>query len=524
MNQSRYQPPIHSAPHVLAPPPITTISDESTDESTLLSPARTALIVAVVTSVGTGLRLHLLAARSLWIDEASSVHFATMPWWPFLRLLWGSQGNMTLYYFLLRAWIHLGDSEFVVRSLSVLFGVLTIPAIYMLAARLFDRATGVTAAILLSVHSFHIHWSQEARGYSLLTLLLVLTTSALVSAMKSKGNRRDWIIFAVAAALCVYVHVFAVLVLAAYALSVVLPRPFRVDLSTIVFTSVVFAFLVAPMAAFVLVHRHGGQIDWIPQPTLSDLSEFLGLLTSQGGIFLVVIYLVLCTLAVLYSTRATRPDAENWAIRLLMMWLVLPPLLTLGASLIKPIFYARYLVMCVPALVILAARGLTRLYNVPAVKHWASTVALVLMVVLSGWGVHKYFAGFTTEASDWRSAVSYILEHQRPGDGAIFFIPNTYPYLYYTDRAESQHRVTRAPDVLYPPTPPSRAVSREEVRSGISGRERIWLILHFASEHPRESAIIQSTLAETFQLQEQRVFPEKDSITVALYSRAETAR
>ena len=503
MNQVQDQATIHSSPPTASTLRVTTISHESAN----LSTARMALILAVVTFLGAALRLHLLAARSLWIDEASSVHFATMPRWPFLRLLWTSQGNMTLYYFLLRAWIHLGDSEFVVRSLSVLFGVLTIPAIYMLGMRLFDRATGVTAAALLSVHSFHIHWSQETRAYSLLTLLLVLTTYALISAMESNQERRHWIAFAVAAVLCVYAHIFAVLVLAGYALVIMFPRPFSVGVRTIIFPGVVFAFLVAPMAAFVLLHRDGGPINWIPQPTLAEISEFLELLTGQGGIFLVVIYLALCSLAVLYSTKTTWSEKEGWAIRLLALWLVLPVLLTLGASLIKPVFYPRYMVMCVPALVILAARGLTRLYDVLAVKYWAGAAALVLVLALSGWGIHRYFEGFATEASDWRSAVSYILEHQQPGDGAVFFIPNTYPYLYYTHRAESQHSVTKAPAVLYPPTP-WRPVSRDEVRSVTTGRERVWLILHLASDRPRESTMIQSALAETFQLHEQRVFTD----------------
>src|SRR6202162_2143518 len=115
MNQVQGPTAIHSSPRTA---PIIG-SKTSSHERASASPLGMALILGTVTLVGAALRLHLLAARSLWIDEASSVHFATMPWWPFLRLLWGSQGNMTLYYFLLRAWIHLGDSEFVVRSLSV---------------------------------------------------------------------------------------------------------------------------------------------------------------------------------------------------------------------------------------------------------------------------------------------------------------------------------------------------------------------------------------------------------------------
>src|SRR5262249_26240684 len=156
-----------------------------------------AALLAVIMLLGAWVRLHHLGARSLWIDEAASVYFADMRWKPFLRLLWGYQGNMTLYYFVLRAWTYLGNSEFVVRSLSAVFGILTIGAVYALGKRLFDRPTGVIAAALLSVHSFHIAFSQEARAYSLLTFLLVATTYVLVIAMESEKRQLPWLGFAV---------------------------------------------------------------------------------------------------------------------------------------------------------------------------------------------------------------------------------------------------------------------------------------------------------------------------------------
>jgi mannosyltransferase len=185
---------------------------------TILSPFRAGLILGVTTIFGAALRLHQLSAKSFWIDEGASVSFATIPLRPFLYTLWSYQGNMALYYFLLRAWIHFGDSEFVVRSLSVLFAVLTIPAIYFLGKRLFDRTTGLTAAVLLSVHSFHVQWSQEARGYSLLTLLLVLAAYFLICAMESKEESLGyWIAFTVTAALSFYAHIFAGFVLATFA-------------------------------------------------------------------------------------------------------------------------------------------------------------------------------------------------------------------------------------------------------------------------------------------------------------------
>jgi len=475
------------------------------------------LILGVATLAGAALRLHSLDARSLWIDEAASVRFATLPWWPFLHTLWDYQGNMSVYYFVLRWWIHLGDSEFMVRALSVLFGVLTIPAIYFLGTKLFDWATGLASATLLSVHSFHIHWSQETRAYTLLTLLLVLATCFFVSAIES-NRKRYWIAFSVTAALCIYAHVFAMLVLAAHALCIVFPRPFRVATRNVAAAMILFGFLCAPMAAFVLLH-HSDQIAWIPRTTLADVFEFLKLLTSQGGILLVVIYLALCGLAFLQPGGCDRSERTSWALRLLGLWLVLPPALTLFAGLVKPIFYPRYMLLCVPALVILAARGLVTLSGLPAVRYWAAAPALVLVLSLSAWGTRQYFANFPTETSDWRSAVDYILQRQQSGDGVVFYIPNYYAYMYYAHRAESQHKVTGAPDILYPPMP-WRPISRAELEGDISGRKRVWLVLHIESMNPEKSAIVQSTIGERLQLQEKKLFPGEDLITVELFTEA----
>jgi len=486
-------------------------------ETSVLTPARIGLLLGVATIIGAVLRLHLLAARSLWIDEAASVSFATLSGKAFLKTLWGYQGNMALYYTVLHGWIHLGDSEFAVRSLSVLCGVLTIPAIYLLGARLFDRVTGLTAAALLSVHSFHIHWSQETRAYSLLILLLVVTSYVLVLAMESPRKMRYWMVFSVLAALCVYAHVFAVLVLAALALAIIFPGPFRVDVPTVVASAAVFGLLCEPMAAFVVV-QHADQLDWIPRPSLAGIYEFLKLLTGQGGVLLIVAYFALCGLALLDPPGIKRSKKENWALRLLVLWLFLLPVVTLAATPIKPLFYPRYMVICVPALVLLAARGITNLYRLPTVKHWPAVAAFFLVITLSAWGTHEYFVNLANETSDWRSAVNYILEHQQPGDGAVFFLPNAYCYRYYVHRAESQHAVSTAPDVLYPPAV-VRSQLADDLRQLTAGRQRVWFILHIEVIDPQAAAIIQSTLAERFQVVERHKFPGEDLITVALYSR-----
>src|SRR5438105_11740181 len=172
------------------------------------------LALAAVTLLAAWLRLHRLAGHSLWSDEAFSVQFAHISAAHFWKRSWSREGNMLLYYLLLRLWVHIGDTEFWVRLPSVIFGVAAVPMIYLLGRDLFSRATGLIAAALLAVHAFHIYFSQEARSYSLLVFLLIVSSYFFARLPASPERRLYRVAYPLASALAFYAHLFALLVIA----------------------------------------------------------------------------------------------------------------------------------------------------------------------------------------------------------------------------------------------------------------------------------------------------------------------
>ena len=463
----------------------------------------TAVALAVV--VGTAVRFCWLGSYSLWFDEASTLQFISLPFRQFLQTLWGEHGNMTLYYFLMRAWIHVvGNSEAALRIPSVIFGVLTIPAIFLLGSRLFNNATGATASLLLSVHAFHVQWSREARSYSLLMFLLVLTAYLLLLALES-GRTRYWIAFAVTSAMSLYAHLFAIFVLLAFALAIV-ARSYQVSKRSMLLVFLIFEHLSAPMVLFVLLH-HGSQLSWIQAPTPASIFRFVLVITGGSGVVLAMVYGALCALgAISVFTR------ERWGTGLLLIWLLAPPLLTLLISLAIPVFDNKYLVMCVPALTLLAARGCTRLWTMARVPRLVPAAVLAIVLALSAHGIYRYFQEMPV--SDWRSTVRYVLANQQPADGVVFWKPNVYPYLYYV-------KVDEAPRILYPP-PQWQPVTAELLSSLTQGYRRVWLVLNGEVQTaPEYRSLEEVFVPPRFTLESRRVFAGQMPITVALYRSGE---
>ena len=130
-------------------------------------------------AAGTVVRFLYLARKPFWFDECFSVEVARIGWRDFLRLLWWREANMSLYYVLLRIWLHLGQSEFFIRSLSVVIAAATLPAIYWLARLLYDRRVALIAAALFAFNAYSVRYAQEARSYALFLLLATLSSGFL---------------------------------------------------------------------------------------------------------------------------------------------------------------------------------------------------------------------------------------------------------------------------------------------------------------------------------------------------------
>jgi len=101
-------------------------------------------------------------------------------------------GNAAAYNVMLYWWAGIfGDSNFALRSLSVLFGVLTVILGYYFCRQLFNERTANIAAALLCFHPVLVEYSQLARAYVPASFLILLATYSIYQV--SVAKRHTWL-------------------------------------------------------------------------------------------------------------------------------------------------------------------------------------------------------------------------------------------------------------------------------------------------------------------------------------------
>jgi len=374
------------------------------------------------------LALNRLGSKSLWLDEAVSVLVARLDGKALLAYVTTAEPNIGFYYLALHLWLALGDSESVIRGLSVLAAIGTMPISYLLGERLFGRTMAATATVLLALNAFFVAYAQEARSYALVVLLVTAASYVFVRAVQDPLPGR-WALYVTLAVVAVYMHLFAAFVLVAHAFSLFfLPRR-DVPIRSAVAAYGAIGVLVLPLAWAVL-HVGIGRIAWIDRPTLAGVVEAFSDLAGRGGRSLLAAYFVagcLFLAAAIRIWRAAGTGTASWPFAFTLMWLFVPIVLSLAISMVQPVFLPSYLIVSLPSLVMVAAVGLRS-----APRRWLQVVLLLLIVLLAARGVVRWYAA---DKEGWREATALVLADGQAGDGIAFFAPYVVqPFGYYAQR------------------------------------------------------------------------------------------
>jgi len=272
-------------------------------------------------------------------------------------------GNPPLYYMLLHIWISLfGSSETATHSLSLLFGVLTIPIGGWAGWTLFGRRAGIMAALLFAFNAWLTAYAQETRMYELMGLLGVIATAGFVHGFVYR-RRKFLFLFAATLTLMLYTHSWGTFFFAGSAISLI-PTLLATDdrrglLRDAAMTFIGAGILYLPWVPNLLYQVAHTAAPWDSAPRLGAPVQISRDLLGGDRITMALVLAAAIGLAPLL-TRAHRRTRE-WA----TLWtLIALPVATLGlawiSSQVTPAWASRYFAPVLGALLLLVAWGCAR--------------------------------------------------------------------------------------------------------------------------------------------------------------------
>lgn len=361
---------------------------------------------------------------------------------------------------ILYVWISLfGDSEFSIRFPSVIFGLLSVFMIYKTGSLVFDREVGIVGSLLLGLSVFHIQYSQEARMYSLMAFLSLLSMYFFLKLLKNT-NRRTLLAYFLSSISLLFAHTFGLFIIIAQNIYVLTLSLFSRQKSFDIkkwFLAQAIVFMPILLSTGYLIERlfrfKRFSAWWIPKP--SALSLFVSFLEYCGSIEVFLIFIILvCFSVVVYERSKNKIDwrdifksleALRWNVHLgnvkevyfLLLWLLTPiSALFIVSKFLFPVYWTRYTIEASLALYLLAAKGIKNITH----KFLKSIILCIVITFLS---VNIYIYYRETNKERWREAAEFVDKNAREGD-LLLFSPDVSmaPFSYYSKKGASMKKCT----------------------------------------------------------------------------------
>lgn len=398
------------------------------------------LIVAGLVLAGLVIRVALM--RSIWVDEAISIHQAHMSLAGMLENLRETDRHPPLHYLILWLTVRLfGDGELAVRAPSILASAALIPAMFAAGRELFDRRTGLVAAGFATVAPLVVWYGQEARMYALFMLLGTLALWAQAKVLRD-GRSRWWVAYGASTIAMLYTHYFALIPIAIQQLVFAVAAwkraraglPTRRLLTGVWFTWLALLIAAAPLASFAheqFSHSQAAGMGFGGAPSAAAPLEIPGSSASLYAVLSNFVWAIwgyhpnstILRIAALWPllmllSLALLGQRRSASTRVVVALALGPVLILLLVGLVKrDLFEVRYFVAAVPMMLLLLARavagGVRR--RLPAIVATA-VLGLTLVAGLADQQLNPH----NPRDFDFRAALEQIRKEARPGDTVLY--------------------------------------------------------------------------------------------------------
>lgn len=371
--------------------------------------------------------------QSFWRDEAFSALLSEKSPLEIIRLT-SHDVSPPLYYIILHYWMILfGNNEVSIRSLSLLFHLLTVCAVFFVSRKLIRSLWGqllITSTALLN--PFLIQYAFEARPYSLLAFLTILAVYAI--------SIKKYILASIVLGIAILTHNFAVFTFIAIVCWWLMVNRANIPLkkSLNLITVPILSLLIwggVMWSQWIKV----AQGFWITQSTSSIFLHTLetyskGDLSYSIQPLFYMVSLIVLFFAFSYWVWYDRKE-ENSSILLIFLAGIIPVFITYFISaLFAPIYHERYLIATDPLFILLAGYSLYRLYEYNTRIRTILIAFIAIYVALLIQGSEQIIGSSTKPAINY--SVNQILA--RASDNDVIIPKDFLNFLetkYYVERS-----------------------------------------------------------------------------------------
>jgi len=439
-----------------------------------------------------------ITAPSYWRDEAATLVAVQRPFGQLLRMLGNVDAVHAAYYVMMWVVVRLGGTgELVTRLPSALAMAGAALAVAAIGSRLVSSRAGLFAGLVFAVLPATGYYAQDARSDAFVVGLAAAATYLLVRILQDSGTARRWLVgYGACLAALGLIDILALLLVAAHAVTVVWAAIREKDHTAR--RALLVRWLLAVAAALVVVSPLGwlafGQrsaVSWVAPLNSHSLERLAGLVAPKWGRHTLQLPFAFGLLAatglglVISAAGGREMFRRCWPpdfVATCVPWLLVPPAILAGTSVLVPIYTVRYILFCLPAIALIVGTALA------AAGREIGAVVLAGIILL-GLPEQQAFRLPFGHNENIRQADRIVARTMHPGDAAIFHNGSVdpvswnyaYPYGFAQLRDISQAQTPARSGTLSGTSAPAAVVQQR-----LSGLSRVWVVdLRYRSRAPR---------------------------------------
>ncbi|MBD5402609.1 hypothetical protein HDR58_07415 [bacterium] len=357
------------------------------------------LLCFIILAVVTVWLRYLYLNTDLWYDEACS-WFTAKQSFPF-----GIEDNLSsldlqhtpLYFYMLHFWMKMfGDSEIAMRILSLIFGLASVPMVYLTAKKIANKQVALFATALTAVSPLMTIFSVEIRMYPVVIFWVLLSLNYLIDFEQKKDNK-SLVKLVIANLLIPYTLVGGILynvsLAACYLIYLLLNKSsvikkYLVALSVELLCLIPYFIKIAYYAKMrdLFVVSHEGHLKFFH--VVDVIRNFFGVNIATNiywpeempydlTILFAISVIVPCVYFV-YGLVQGCKNSDKFLRTLYCIFFISFGLSVLFSLLEVNVFTSRYILYLLPPFFILSVLGLSKMLTA---KHWQSFLTVYLIIV-----------------------------------------------------------------------------------------------------------------------------------------------